>query len=463
MKHLRNYDSEPVPHFFGPMIIEHSRRLLAHATPILLAQLISMGMMVIDTILLGHHSTADLAAVAVGSGIYISIVFALAGILQAVAPIAAQLHGAGRHDEIAAALQQALWLALLLAVPGVLLLTHPQPLLSLSTIDALVEEKTRQYLRALACGLPALLFYRTFHAFCNALGHPRPLLWISLGNTALHGLLATALVSGRWGGEPLGALGCGVSNAIVSVFAMICALVYLRFSLALRPFRLFDNWRWPQRCSLSELLRLGLPMGCSNLIEISSFTLMALFVAPLGATALAGHRIVANLAAICYMLPLAVGIATLAQVAQAIGGGHRRSARSSIVASLLLSSGLSMAVGGLLWWFGQPLTMLYTDDPAVWTVSLSLLGYVAVYQIFDAVQTIAAHALRGCRVTFAPMLVHLICFWGVGLFGGWWLAYHVAEPWGVAGFWFASLVSLILASVLLAGLLWQVIRSVGDH
>ncbi len=440
------------------MLVQQSRLILAHATPMLLAQLSAMGMMIIDTILLGHHGAEDLAAVAVGSGLYIAIVFALVGILQAVAPIVAQLHGAGRSDEIAASLQQSVWLALLLAVPGVLLLVHPDALLSLSTIDASVEIKTRRYLQALACGLPALLFYRTFHAFCNALSRPRPLLWISLGNTVLHGILASALVTGYWGGEALGALGCGVSNAIVAWFSMVCALIYMHASTTLRAYRLFAGWNLPQRRQLSELLRLGLPMGASNLIEISSFTLMALFVAPLGATALAGHRIVATLAATCYMLPLALGIATLAQTAQAIGSGDSRRAQRSIAAGLLLASGSSTLIGVLLWLIGQPLVAIYTDDAAVQMVALSLLAYVAIYQIFDAVQTIAAHALRGYRITFAPMLVHLFCFWGVGLYGGWWLAFRAVEPWGVAGFWLASLISLILAALLLGGLLWHAVQ-----
>jgi MATE family multidrug resistance protein len=94
------------------MLAHHSRLILAHATPMLLAQLSSMGMMIIDTALLGHYGTDDLAAVAVGGGIYISVVFALAGILQAIAPTVAHLHGAGRQREIAGVLQQALWLAL---------------------------------------------------------------------------------------------------------------------------------------------------------------------------------------------------------------------------------------------------------------------------------------------------------------------------------------------------------------
>ncbi|MBL8393715.1 MAG: MATE family efflux transporter [Candidatus Accumulibacter sp.] len=442
------------------MLAQQSRLILAHATPMLLAQLSSMGMMVIDTALLGHYGTDDLAAVAIGGGIYISVVFALAGILQAVAPTVAHLRGAGRDREIAAVLQQALWLALLLAGPGMLLLLHPAPLLALSRIDPLVESKTRAYLALLALGMPTILLYRTFHAFCNALGQPRPLLLISLGNTLLHGLLASLLVTGAWGGEALGVLGCGISNVTVSCFSLLAATAHLRRSPVLRPYRLFAAWQLPRCKPLGQLLRLGLPMGFSHFVEISSFTLMALFVAQLGATTVAGHRIVANLAAICYMLPLALGIATLSQVGQAAGARDWPRAEHSISAGLLLAGGLSALLGLLLWLSAAPLTAAYTDDPAVQVVALGLLGYVAFYQLFDAVQTIAAHALRGYRITLAPMLVHIACFWGVGLLGGWWLAFKAAQPMGASGFWLASLLSLVLAAVLLAALLKRAMRAV---
>ncbi|WP_313953696.1 MATE family efflux transporter [Accumulibacter sp.] len=442
------------------MFAQQSRLILAHATPMLIAQLTSMGMMVIDTALLGHYGTEDLAAVAVGGGIYISVLFALAGILQAVAPTVAHLQGAGRGQEIAGALQQALWLALLLAIPGVYLLLHPDTLFALSRIDPAVEAKARGYLVMLAMGMPAVLLYRTFHAFCNALGKPRPLLLISLGSTLLHGGLAWSLVTGQWGGEALGVLGCGLSNAAVGWFSMACAAGYLLFARALAPYRLIAGWQPPRRRPLRELLRLGLPMGFSSFVEISSFTLMALFVAQLGATVVAGHRIVANLAAICYMLPLALGIATLAQVGQAAGARDWPRAELSIGAGLWLAGVLSTLLGLGLWLFAAPLTAAYTGDPAVQAVALSLLGYVAFYQLFDAVQTIAAHALRGYKITFVPMLVHVICFWGVGLFGGWWLAFHGRQPMGAAGFWLASLLGLMLAAVLLGSLLRRAMQAV---
>ncbi|WP_300318480.1 MATE family efflux transporter [Accumulibacter sp.] len=444
------------------MFVQQTRLILAHATPILVAQLASIGMMVIDTALLGHYGADDLAAVAVGGGIYISVLFALAGIVHAVAPTVAHLHGAGRRQEIAGALQQTLWLALLLALPGVYLLLHPAPLFALSRIDPAVEDKARDYLAMLAMGMPAVLLYRTFHAFCNALGKPRPLLVISLGATALHGLLAWSLVTGQWGGEALGARGCGISNAIVGWFSTLCAAAYLWSARPLQAYRLLADWRPPRRRPLAELLRLGLPMGFSSFVEISSFTLMALFIAQLGASVVAGHRIVANLAAVCYMLPLALAIATLAQVGQAAGARAWQRAEASIGAGLLLAGVLSALLGLLLWLFAVPLTGAYTDDPAVRAVALSLLGYVAVYQLFDAVQTIAAHALRGYKITFVSMLVHVVCFWGVGLFGGWWLAFHARRPMGAAGFWLASLLGLMLASLLLAALLRRAVRAVQE-
>ena len=441
------------------MLAQQSRLILAHATPMLIAQLSSIGMMIIDTALLGHYGATDLAAVAVGGGIYISVVFALAGILQAVAPTVAHLHGGGRAGEFAGALQQAFWLALLLAVPGVLILLYPEPLFALSRIDPAVEDLARDYLSLLALGLPPVLFYRTFHAFCNALGRPRPLLMISIASTVLHGVLAWSLVTGRWGGRPLGALGCGISNAAVGWFSLLGATGYLLCAGALRPYRLLTDWQRPRRRALSVLLRLGLPMGFSNFVEISSFTLMALFIAQLGATVVAGHRIVANLAAICYMLPLALAIATLAQVGHAAGARDWRRAQWSINAGLLLAGVLSALLGLLLWMLAAPLTAAYTDDPAVRAVALSLLGYVALYQVFDAVQTIAAHALRGYKITFVPMLVHVVCFWGVGLFGGWWLAFHASRPMGAAGFWLASLLGLALASMLLGALLRHAVKA----
>lgn len=443
----------------SPMFRATARGLVAHAFPVLIAQLSSIGMMVVDTAVLGHVSSLDLAAVAIGGGIHVSVVFALVGILQAVTPLVAHLHGAGRDAEVAGILQQGFWLALALAVPGILFLTHPGAVLGIVDMDAAIEAKVRQYLSLLAWGLPAALCYRTFYAFCNALGKPRVLMAIGLFSLVLHAILARGMALQGWLGEALGVAGCALSNILIGWLACMSAAAYLAFGPLGPRYRPFSSWQLPNWKAWRELLRVGVPMGLSNLVEITSFTLIALFVASLGATVVAGHRIVANLSALVYMLPLSLGIATMAAVGQAIGGRDRLRARAAIRAGLILAGASSTAIGFLLWIVAEALVAAYTDDPAVRSVALSLIAYVAIYQFFDALQTIAGHGLRAYRVTFVPMLVQTFCFWGVGLLGGAWLCYCAPTPLGVAGFWLAAVISLLLAAAMLLPLLRKVVQA----
>ncbi len=434
------------------------RGLLAHAFPILVAQLASIGMMVVDTAVLGHVSPQDLAAVAIGGGIHVALVFALVGVVQAVAPVVAHLHGARRDDEVAGVLQQGFWLALTLSLPGVVFLLHPGFVLAPFGMDAVVDAKVREYLGLLAWSLPAALFYRTFYAFCNALGQPRVLMGIGLAALVVHALLAWGLALAGWAGAPLGVAGCALSNIVIGWLACLGAALWLHRGPLGRRYRPFANWARPHPATWRELLRLGLPMGFSNLVEITAFTLVALFVAGLGATVVAGHRIVANLSALAYMLPLSLAFATMAAVGQALGARDWSAARRLVRAGMGLAAVSSLAVGLLLWLAAEPLVAAYTDDPAVRGVALALIGYIAVYQFFDALQTIAGHVLRAYRVTFVPMLVQTVCFWGIALAGGAWLCYRWSPPLGVGGFWLASVIALVAAAAALLPLLRKVMK-----
>ncbi len=434
------------------------RGLIGHAFPILVAQLASIGMMVVDTAVLGHVSPEDLAAVAIGGGIHISLVFALVGVVQAVAPLVAHLHGARRDGEVAGILQQGFWLALLLSLPGMLFLRQPGFVLDPFAMDAVVDAKVRAYLGLLAWSLPAALLYRTFYAFCNALGRPRVLMGIGLAGLGIHAVLAWGLALQGWLGTPLGAVGCALSNVFIGWLACAAGALWLHLGSLGRDYRPFANWQWPRWTVWRQLLRLGLPMGFSNLVEITAFTLVALFISSLGATVVAGHRVIANLSALAYMLPLSLGIATLAAVGQSLGARNWSAVRATVRAAMWLAALLSLVVGLFLWLAADLLVGAYTDDPAIRQVAVSLIAYVAIYQFFDALQTIAGHVLRAYRVTFLPMLIQTFCFWGIALGGGAWLCFRWGPPLGVGGFWLASVVSLVVAAALLLPLLRKVMQ-----
>lgn len=438
-----------------------ARQLLHHAWPVLVAQLLSMSMMVADTLIASRYGTVDLAAVAVGSGVYVSVTMLLVGILQAVAPTVAHHYGAGRTDAIGPSLQQGFWLAFALALPGTLILFFPDALLAAARVPDEVAGKAGDYLRATAFGLPAVLLYRTFYAFCNAVGRPRPLMVISFVVTATHVPLAWMLTHGALGLDGLGGAGCGWSTALVSWLGLGCALVHLLRDTGYRPYRIFAGWTLPQPRAQAQLLRLGVPMGLSTFIEITSFTLIALFVARIGADAVAGHRVVSNLAALIYMLPLAMSIATLVLVGQAAGAHDWARARATVRVGMGMTAAFAAVIGLGLWLVREPVILVSTTDPAVRAVALGLVAYVCLYQVFDAIQTVASHALRGYKVTLLPMLLHSLCFWGLGLGGGWWLSFHAfgrADTPSVAGFWEGSVAATVFASLLFGGLLRVVMQ-----
>ena len=435
--------------------------MLHLAWPILIAQLLSMTMMVADTVIAGRYGTADLAGVAIGSSYYISVVMLLTGTLQAVAPTVAHHVGARRQEAIGPALQQGFWLALLLAVPGVALLLSPGYLLALADVPADVAAKAADYLAATAIGLPAVLFYRTFYAFNNAVGRPRVLMSISAIATSAHIPLAWALTNGALGFAPLGGTGCGLSTALVSWLALGCGSVYLVLNPAYRPYRIFHAWQPPQAKALGQLLRLGLPMGLSTFIDISSFTLIAILAARIGTETVAGHRVISNFTGMIYMLPLSLSIATMVLVGQSAGANDWRRANRTARLGMLLALGFALLIGALLWVLRAPLVAFSSADPAVQAVALGLVVYLLLYQLFDGLQTVAAHALRGYKVTLLPMVVHTFCFWGIGLTGGYWLSFHA--PWraaapSVAGFWEACVLATIVATLLFGTMLRGVAR-----
>ncbi|MBN9430142.1 MAG: MATE family efflux transporter [Burkholderiales bacterium] len=447
-----------------------NKDILKLAWPVLIGQLAVMANGVIDTVMAGRLSAADVAAVGLGSSIYVSIYIGLMGVLLALSPVAAQHYGAGRFEEIGADVRQALWLALLLMIPGCTALGFTDLWLAFAQPPAEVATIVRHYLLAAAVGLPAALLFRVFYALSNAIARPKAVMVINLAGLALKIPLNLLFMHGWQLGEhtllpALGGAGCGVATAIVMwLSALLSGLIAWRRPLY-RRFHIGGLGR-PEPTRLRQLLRLGLPIGASFMVEVTSFTFMAVFLARLGATVAASHQIAANLAAVCYMLPLALANATSVLVAQSLGAAQHDRARLYAIHGLRLALGCALVVGATLFLARERVIGWYSTDAAVIATAVSLVAIVALFHLFDAVQAMISFILRAHKITTLPMIVYLVSLWGVGLAGGWWLSFVVGRsgsawaPYVAAakGFWIAATLSLGLASVWLAAILVRVWR-----
>lgn len=197
-------------------------------------------------------------------------------------------------------------------------------------------------------------------------------------------------------------------------------------------------------------------MGLSYLIEVTAFTFMALFIARLGATAVAGHQITANFGTVLYMLPLAIANATGTLVAQSIGARELATARHIGFAGIRLAAITSITIGCIVWLTREAIVRAYTPDPSIIAAAVPLFVFIAFYQLFDSVQVTTAFVLRAYKVAVVPTLIYAIALWGVGLGGGYILGLDLfgVSPkmlQGAAGFWMGNSASLAIVA---AGLLW---------
>jgi MATE family multidrug resistance protein len=201
----------------------------------------------------------------------------------------------------------------------------------------------------------------------------------------------------------------------------------------------------------TQLIRLGLPIGLCLLVEASIFALIALFLAPLGALAVASHQITLNYSSLIFMIPLSISSAITIRVGHAIGKQRFDRARLVSITGLTLNSSIALVTALLTLIFAENIAEIYTHDPRVISIAVGLLYLNALYQFSDAFQVGAAAALRGYKDTRVPLLMIIFAYWVIGLPLGYSLALtdFWGTPLGAKGFWISLIVGLSIAAVLL--------------
>ena len=435
------------------------------AWPILVGQLANVGMSAVDVAMAGHASAQDLAGVALGVSIWNIVVITLMGVMMSVSPIVAHHVGAREFQQVPHVVRQALWKALgagVIAVAAANLLT---PIFNHLELEPVVRDMAKDFVHITSLAMPAFACYRVLYGYSASLNQTKPLMLIAIGALALNIVLNWLLVFGNFGFPQLGGLGCAWATMLCVWFNLLTLVWWMRRSEHYRntlPFDRFEPPHWPQ---IRSLLKLGLPIGVTYFAETSAFSLIALLVAKLGSTEVAAHQIALNFASLVFMLPLSLGLAILTRVGQSLGAGDPHAARMRAwvgVCTALLCAAASAVFIAL---FNQQIAAAYTSDLVVARLAAQLLLLAAIFQLSDATQVAASCAIRGYRITQAPMLIHLTAFWIFSLPLGYalglapqWLAWAPAQPLGAQGFWIALVVGLTVAAFGLTILLRQIAR-----
>lgn len=441
-------------------ILTESRSLLALAAPMAVAQLAQIGTGVVDTIMAGHYNATDLAAIAIGYNIWLPIYIFFIGIMLGASYIIAQHFGAGRQQVIRDSLPQTLWLALALGLVGGPLCYFAEPLLELLQLDPATQGKSIAYLQAVSLGLPAAAIFEALRCYNQGLGVIRPFAIASVVGFLANIPLNYALMYGHWGMPEMGAAGCGWATAFalwLSAALMACLMTRTQSLKAyLPPLQLV----LPRMAPIGEIVRLGLPLACTLFLEVTFFSVIALLISTLGDVAIAAHQIAFNMWDVVYMPLISFGSAMAVRVGHAIGAGDR----AGIKLSIGCGGSMTLLVGllGMTLLLSSPATLVsvYTSDPAIAVLAISLVRLAALFIAIDAAQVAASYCLRAFKDTRFAFFALCFAYWMITLPLGYWRGIANADnPLdGTIAFWQSLIVGIAVTSLLVFLRLYRTLR-----
>ena len=338
-------------------------------------------------------------------------------------------------------------------------LLMPGPLLDAAQVPEALQAEARRYLAVQAWALPPALFFRLYSTLNQSLGQPRLVTALQIGAVLPKAALSAWFTFGGLGVPAQGAAGCAWATLAVYAGLMLAALALLRGRPLYAPYAIWQKPERPDWRQLAAFLRLGVPAALAVVVEVTSFTFMALLVARLGALAAASHQIAASVATVVFMAPLALGIAASARISHWLGAGQPARARHAAAVGMAATAVLAACTASLIALAAGPIARLYVGDAAIAAAAAALLPAVAAYHLGDALQAASLFALRSYRITTLPFVIYAVLLWGLGLPTGHALAFTGLGPWPAwrspLAFWCAIALAQGLAGLTLAATLWR--------
>ena len=420
-----------------------------------------------DSIMVGHYSTADLAAVSFSNALFFTVMVFAMGALMGVTPLVGHVHGrlekimangewpkgeskdeeiAHKHEQITSYLANGLVFTGLMSVLSLAILAP-----CIGFLDAFGQEPevvacARPYYILIVLSIVPFLLFTFSKQFLEGLGNTTIAMLITIGCNLLNILLNWVFIFGHCGFEAMGAEGAGWASLIARCLMPICFLVAMFCKADWRRY-ITSMRRWLiTRREVEHLISIGMPIGLQSFAEAFLFTASFVIIGWISKESLAAHHIANQMADLTFMLALGIGSATTIRVSHQLGKGDLHAVRMASHASVHLCL-LMNTIGAAIMIFGRNvIPYIFTNDPEVIPIASTLLIIAGTFQYADGLQCIGAAMLRGIQDVRVPMRIAMFAYIGVALPLG--LALTFPMGLGAKGMWIAFVIALAIPAVL---------------
>lgn len=413
----------------------HYKALVSLGLPIVIGQIGVIILGFADTLMIGHHSTAELGAASFVNNVFnLAIIFST-GFSYGLTPIVGGLFGTSQYALAGQALRNSLLANSLVAF----LITLCMSVLywnveSLGQPEELIPLIKPYYLVLLA-SLVFVMLFNCFKQFTDGITDTRTAMWILLGGNVLNIFGNYLLIYGKCGLPELGLLGAGIStlfSRMVMVFVFV--YIFLRSSRFVRYKVGFLRMGWSKAmfCRLNDL---GWPIAFQMGMETASFSLSAIMIGWLGTIALASHQVMLAISQFTFMMYYGMGAAVAVRVSNFNGQRDIVNVRRAAYAGFHMMMALGAVLSLIVFLFRNQLGSWFTDSPEVVTMVTSLIVPFLIYQFGDGLQITFANALRGISDVKPMMLIAFIAYFVISLPVGYLCGFVL--DWGIVGVWMA--------------------------
>lgn len=433
--------------------LPYYRRNLKVAFPVMLTQLGASLVGLVDSVMVGHYATADLAAVSFSNAIFFTVMVFSMGCLMGITPLIGYEEGQkqvadpqNHNTAISQLLQNGIWFTLLLSAAMLLLLGSCIPFLDRFGQEPVVIEAARPYYWCIVISIVPFLFFFLAKQFLEGLGNTMAAMIISIGMNVLNVLLNWMFIFGHCGLEPMGAKGAGIATLISRTIMPICFIVVIWIHKDWRRYLQLFKWKHNQWLVIRRLWSIGSPIGVQTMLETVTFTFSFIIIGWISKEALAAHQVANQIADLTFMLALGIGSATTIRVSHQLGTGSIHAVRMASNASIHLVLAMNTIGAALMISLRHYIPHLFTQDEAVLAIAPSLILLAGLFQYADGLQCVGAAMLRGITDVKMPMVYAFIAYILIALPVG--LLCTFALHMGANGMWVGFIFGLSIAAIL---------------
>ena len=426
---------------------QHIKSLVLLGLPIIIGQLGNIVTGLADTVMVGQHSTDELAAASFVNNVINAFIILGTGFSFNYTPIIGEHIAINKRIAIGGWLKNSLManttttalilLVLFLIYINVGYLGQPEELMPL----------IRPYYLVLMSSVLFVMLSNTFRQFVEGIMDASISMWVLTLVNAINIAGNYVLIYGKCGFPELGLLGAGISTLLSRIIMLLLFVAVFVRQEKYKPFRkgfLVTPFR---KAYWKRLNLIGWPIAFQQGIEAATFCITTIMIGWLGGMALAAHQVAIAVSTVSFTIYLGLGSAVAIRTSMFKRLQDWRNVRRVTLAGVGLAVLLSVTLSLLLYLCCDTIGSYFTDDEAVLQIVAILLPILIAYQFGDSIQIVLANALRGLSDVTSIMVISFVAYFIIAIPAGYAIAFFLDK--GIAGIWLSYPIGFTCSVILL--------------